>query len=153
LLQATAIKITNKQETIDNNRLTIVKTVGFVFTPATSTAMSNVQIGGFYTALHKGGFATQKQKEKTMAIPYAAGGAAMKILKLLYKGKKKIGKGSSMAADLAAKKGFTKTSAAITGASQKTHKGMMATKKLAKKYPKSAAALTGAVGYDIFDND
>jgi hypothetical protein len=78
--------------------------VGFVFTPATSTAMSNVQIGGFYTALHKGGFATQEQKEKTMAIPYAAGGAAMKILKLLYKGKKKIGKGSSMAADLAAKR-------------------------------------------------
>ena len=57
--------------------------MGFVFTPATSTAMSNVQIGGFYTALHKGGFATQEQKEKTMAIPYAAGGAAMKILKLL----------------------------------------------------------------------
>ena len=72
---------------------------------------------------------------------------------MLYKTKKKIGKGSGMAADLAAKKGFTKTSAAITGASQKTHKGMMATKKLAKKYPKSAAALTGAVGYDIFDND
>jgi hypothetical protein len=88
-----------------------------------------------------------------MAIPYAAGGAAMKILKLLYKGKKKIGKGSSMAADLASKKGFTKTSTAITGASQKVHKGTMKAKELAKKYPKSAAALTGAVGYDIFDND
>ena len=50
--------------------MTIVKTVGFVFTPATSTAMSNVQIGGFYTALHKGGFATQEQKEKTMAKEY-----------------------------------------------------------------------------------
>ena len=63
-----------------------------------------------------------------MAIPYVAGGAAMKILRMLYKTKKKIGKGSGMAADLAAKKGFSKTSAAITGASQKTHKGMMATK-------------------------
>jgi hypothetical protein len=88
-----------------------------------------------------------------MAIPYAAGGAAMKILRLLYKGKKKIGKGSSMAADLAAKKGFTKTSAAITGTSQKVHSGTMKAKKLAKKYPKSAAAITGAVGYDIFDSD
>ena len=88
-----------------------------------------------------------------MAIPYVAGGAAMKILRMLYKTKKKIGKGSGMAADLAAKKGFTKTSAAITGASQKTQKGYMATKKLAKKYPKSAAAITGAVGYDIFDSD
>ena len=87
-----------------------------------------------------------------MAIPYAAGGAEMKMLKLLYKGKKKIGKGSSMAADLASKKGFTKTSAAITGASQKTQKGYMATKNLAKKYPKSAAAVTGAVAFDIFDD-
>ena len=26
-------------------------------------------------------------------------------------------------------------------------------KKLAKKYPKSAAAITGAIGYDIFDDD
>ncbi len=30
-----------------------------------------------------------------------------------------------MAADFAAKKGFTKTSSAITGASQKVHKGTM----------------------------
>ena len=26
-------------------------------------------------------------------------------------------------------------------------------KQLAKKYPKSTAALTGAIGYDIFDDD
>ena len=88
-----------------------------------------------------------------MAIPYVAGGAAMKILRMLYKTKKKIGKGSGMAADLAAKKGFTKTSAAITGASQKVHKGTMKAKQLAKKYSKSTAALTGAIGYDIFDDD
>ena len=29
----------------------------------------------------------------------------------------------------------------------------MKAKKLAKKYPKSAAAITGAIGYDIFDDD
>ncbi len=28
----------------------------------------------------------------------------------------------------------------------------MATKKLAKKYPKSAAAITGAVGFDLLDD-
>ena len=28
----------------------------------------------------------------------------------------------------------------------------MASKKLAKKYPKSAAAVTGAVAFDIFDD-
>ena len=29
----------------------------------------------------------------------------------------------------------------------------MKAKMLAKKYPKSAAAITGAIGYDIFDDD
>ena len=29
----------------------------------------------------------------------------------------------------------------------------MKAKKLAKKYPKSDAAITGAIGYDIFDDD
>tara|TARA_R100000995_G_C3392049_1_gene80946 strand:- start:12 stop:278 length:267 start_codon:yes stop_codon:yes gene_type:complete len=87
-----------------------------------------------------------------MAIPYVAGGAAMKILRMLYKTKKKIGKGSGMAAEFAAKSNLPRVSKAITGASQKTQKGYMATKKLAKKYPKSAAAVTGAVAFDIFDD-
>ena len=87
-----------------------------------------------------------------MAIPFAAGGAAMKILKMLYKTKKKIGKGTEMAAGIAAKKNLPRVSKAITGASQKTQKGYMATKKLAKKYPKSAAAITGAVGFDLLDD-
>ena len=53
-----------------------------------------------------------------MAIPYAAGGAAMKMLRMLYKVKKKAGKGTEIASDFAAKKGFTKTSQTITGAQQ-----------------------------------
>ena len=106
--------------------------------------MSIVQIGGFYTAINLGGH---------MAIPFAAGGAAMKILRMLYKGKKKIGKGTSIVADKAAKGGFTKTSQVISGTVKKTHSGTMKAKKLAKKYPKSAAAITGAIGYDIFDDD
>ena len=88
-----------------------------------------------------------------MAIPFAAGGAAMKMLRMLYKAKRKTGKGFAMAADKAGQAGFTKTSKVISGTSQKTQKGYIATKKLAKKYPKSAAAITGAVGYDIFDSD
>ena len=142
LLATAENRQTNKRQS--QQRLTIVKTVGFVFTPATSTAMSIVQIGGFYTANNLGGH---------MAIPFAAGGAAMKMLRMLYKAKKKIGKGSTIAADTAAKKGFTKTSQFISGTAQKTHSGTMKAKKLAKKYPKSAAAITGAIGYDIFDDD
>jgi len=106
--------------------------------------MSIVQIGGFYTANNLGGH---------MAIPFAAGGAAMKMLRMLYKAKKKTGKGFAMAADKAGKAGFTKTSKVISGTAQKTHKGTMKAKALAKKYPKSAAAITGAIGYDIFDDD
>ena len=87
-----------------------------------------------------------------MAIPFAAGGAAMKMLRMLYKAKKKVGKGTGMAADFAAKKNLPKVSKAITGTSQKTQKGYMATKKLAKKYPKSAAAITGAIGFDLLDD-
>ena len=106
--------------------------------------MSIVQIGGFYTANNLGGH---------MAIPFAAGGAAMKMLRMLYKAKKKTGKFSALAADKAGKAGFTNTSKIISGTSQKVHSGTMKAKKLAKKYPKSAAALTGAIGYDILDDD
>ena len=82
-----------------------------------------------------------------------AGTIGLRILKTLYKGKKKIGTGSKIAADTAAKKGFTKTSQFISGTAKKTHSGTMKAKKLAKKYPKSTAAITGAIGYDIFDDD
>jgi len=82
-----------------------------------------------------------------------AGSVALRMLKTLYKAKKKVGKGTSFVADKAAKGGFTKTSQAITGAQKKVHSGYKATKSLVKKYPKSSAAISGAVGYDIFDDD
>ena len=88
-----------------------------------------------------------------MALPLAAGSTALRFLRTLYKAKKKVGKGASMAADFAGKKGFTKTSQAITGASQKTHKGFMASKRMIKKYPKSSAAIGGAAAWDFLDND
>ena len=76
-----------------------------------------------------------------MAIPFAAGGAAMKMLRMLYKAKKKIGKTSALAADKAGKAGFTNTSKVISGTSQKVHSGTMKAKKLAKKYQKISFCL------------
>ena len=82
-----------------------------------------------------------------------AGSMGLKILRTLYKGKKKIGSASKKAASFAAKKGHAKTSQFITGVSQKTHKGTKWAKRTIKKYPKSSAALGGAIGWDMLDND
>ena len=87
-----------------------------------------------------------------MALPFMAGGHAMRFLRTLYKGKKKLGTASKKAAEFAAKKDMPKTSQFITGASQKAHKGTMIAKKYAKKYPKSAAAIGGAVAFDMIDD-
>ena len=86
-----------------------------------------------------------------MALPLAAGSTALRFLRTLYKAKKKVGKGASMAASYAGKKGFAKTSQFITGASQKTHKGFMASKRMIKKYPKTSAAIGGAAAWDFID--
>ena len=58
-------------------------------------------------------------------IPFIPAGASvgLRILKTLYKGKRKIGKASAIVADKAGKSGFTGTSKAITGASKKIHSG------------------------------
>ena len=82
-----------------------------------------------------------------------AGSMGLKILRTLYKGKAKIGSASKSAASFAAKKGFGKTSQAITGLSQKTHKGTKLAKSKIKQYPKSSAAIGGAVGWDLIDRD
>jgi hypothetical protein len=82
-----------------------------------------------------------------------AGSMGLKILRTLYKGKAKIGKASKKAASFAAKKNYAKTSQFITGVSQKTHKGTKWAKRTIKKYPKSSAAIGGAVGWDLIDRD
>ena len=82
-----------------------------------------------------------------------AGSVGLRILRTLYGAKAKVGKASKAAASFAGKKGFTKTSQFITGASQKTHKGTKWAKRKIKKYPKSSAALGGAIGWDMLDND
>ena len=48
---------------------------------------------------------------------------------------------------------LTKTSQFISGAQKKSTFWYKATKSLVKKYPKSSAAIGGAIGYDIFDDD
>ena len=90
-----------------------------------------------------------------MAIPFAvsAGIFGKQILKKLYTGQKWVGKKTALGADFAGKKGFTKTSQAITGASQKTSQGIDWAKKSAKKYPRTASAIGGAAAWDILDSD
>ena len=87
-------------------------------------------------------------------IPVAAAGTiGLRILKTLYRGKKWIGKGSKTLSAKAGKAGFAKTSQAISGISKKTHQGTKYLGKKIKKYPKTAAALGGAVAWDILDKD
>ena len=86
-------------------------------------------------------------------IPLAAAGTVgLRILRTLYKGKKWIGKGSKKVASFAGKH-HAGTSKAITGASQKVHKGTKYVARKIKKHPKTSAALGGAVAWDIVDND
>jgi hypothetical protein len=82
-----------------------------------------------------------------------AGSMGLKILKTLYKGKAKIGKGSAYLADKAGKAKFTGTSKAITGASKKVHKGTRYLAKEIKKNPKVSSFIAGGLTYNIFDND
>ena len=82
-----------------------------------------------------------------------AGSMALRFLRTLYGAKAKVGKASKAAASFAGKKGFTKSSQFITGASQKTHKGTKLAKRYIKKNPKSSAAVGGAIGWDMLDND
>jgi hypothetical protein len=88
-----------------------------------------------------------------VALTARAGSMGLKFLRTLYKGKAKIGTAAKKTATFAANKGYPKTSQFITGTVQKTHKGTKNIKKFVKKYPKSSAAVTGAVAWDMLDND
>ena len=82
----------------------------------------------------------------------AAGTMGLRILKTLYKGKKKLGKGSALLADKAGKAGFTGTSKAITGASKKIHSGSRLAGKTIKKYPKSSSFAGGVATISFLDD-
>ena len=64
----------------------------------------------------------------------AIGKVGQEILKHLYTGKKWVGVKSKVAAELAAKKGYVKTSKTITGVSQKGNLGIKWGVEKAKKY-------------------
>ena len=87
-------------------------------------------------------------------IPFVgAGRVGVSMLRYLYKGKKKLGKFAKKTAEYTAKKGHTKVSQAITGASQKGHIYSKKFGKTIKKYPKTSAAVSGAVLWDVLDRD
>ena len=81
----------------------------------------------------------------------AIGKVGHKVLQHLYTGKKWVGTQSKVASELAAKKGYVKTSKAITGISQKGNLGIKWADKTARKYPKSASAVGGAALWDFLD--
>ena len=82
----------------------------------------------------------------------AAGTMGLRILKTLYKGKKKLGKGSALVADKAGKAGFTGTSKAITGASKKLHSGSRQVGKFVKKNPKTSSFAGGVATISFLDD-
>ena len=82
----------------------------------------------------------------------AIGKVGHKILDHLYTGKKWVGAKSKVASELAAKKGYVKTSKAITGVSQKGNLGIKWSAKKAKEYPKIASAIGGAATIKFLDD-
>ena len=87
-------------------------------------------------------------------IPFIPAGASvgLRILKTLYKGKRKIGKASAIVADKVGKAGFTGTSKAITGASKKIHSGSKIVGKTIKKYPKGSSFAGGVAAVSFLDD-
>ena len=139
------IKKTNRDKVVASD-LTVILMTGLKSTLITSRLISIDQIGGFCTA-------TTQQRRRLSMIPIAAAGSVgLRILKTLYKGKKWIGRGSKKAAEFAGKH-HAGTSKFITGASQKTHKGVRLAQRKIKKHPKTSAAIGGAIGWDMLVSD
>jgi hypothetical protein len=126
--------------------------VGFVFTPATSTVMSIVQIGGFYTDTSIRGVYYQQQGEKMIPAGIKAGSMAFNVLRTLYKGKKAIRKGASTSSKFLASKNMPGIAKGAEGVGKGVTKATRYTQKKLKKYPKTASAVGGAIAFDIFDD-
>ena len=87
-------------------------------------------------------------------IPFiAAGRVGVSMLRHLYKGKQKLGKGMKWGAKKAEEAKWAKTSQVITGVSKKGAEYSKSLGKTIKKYPKTSAGVTGAVLWDIIDRD
>jgi len=89
-----------------------------------------------------------------MALPLipAAGSVGLRILKTLYKAKRKVGKSTKVVAKTVGQAGFTGTSKAITGASKKIHSGSRQVGKFVKKNPKLSSFAGGAATISFLDD-
>ena len=83
----------------------------------------------------------------------AIGRVGVAFLDKLYKGKSFIGKKTKESVTFLGNKGYAKSARALDIAATKGNKAIKWTDKTARKYPKSTAALGGAVAWDIVDND
>ena len=82
-----------------------------------------------------------------------AGSMAFKMLRTLYKAKKGVRTGASKSSKFLASKGFDKSAKIAEGVGKKVTSGSRQAGKTIKKYPKSSAAIGGAVGWDLIDRD
>jgi len=82
-----------------------------------------------------------------------AGSAGLRWLTRLYKGRKSIRKGANVSSKWLASKNMGGAAKVAEATGKKITYGSRWAGKKIRKYPKSAAALGGAVGWDIIDND
>jgi hypothetical protein len=78
-----------------------------------------------------------------LAVEKFGGDAARKMLKTLYKGKRKLGKQVEKGAAFAGKEGYTKTSKFISGTRKKAHKGSRLFGQAIKENPKLSSFIAG----------
>jgi len=83
----------------------------------------------------------------------AAGKLGIEIVKKLKFGKSFIGKKSKEAVTTLGNKKHFKSAKVLDAVTTKANKGINYGVKQAKKYPKTASAVGGAIAFDIFDND
>jgi len=83
----------------------------------------------------------------------AAGKLGTEFLKKLYQGKSFIGKKSKEAVTTLGNKGYKKTARVFDATMTKGNKAINYSAATAKKYPKSASAVGGAMLWDLLDND
>ena len=81
-----------------------------------------------------------------------AGSMALKMLRTLYKAKKGIRTGASTSSKFLATKGMDKSAKVAEAVGKKVTSGSRAVGKTIKKYPKSASAVGGAIGFDLIDD-
>ena len=88
-----------------------------------------------------------------MTIPIYAGKLGIEIVKKLKFGKSFIGKKSKEAVTTLGNKKHFKSAKVLDAVMTKGNKGINYSVATAKKYPRSASAVGGAIAFDIFDDE